>query len=341
MENKSSSEHATIHDVARLAGVSYQTVSRVINNMPNVSPQTYEKVRQAIQELNYQPNRAARSLVTGRSNTIHVLAFDLYHVGMLPAMENTAYVNGFQLRITGLGGMLNKKDFAQRLGEIVSSQTDGIIFILPLLNVLDEDLRKLTRGIPYVILGSNLGYETNSVFIDQQHGTRLVVQHLLDLGHRRFAAISGPVDTNCDALIRYQTLLNILHENGIELQDHEIGNFTMDTGYEAANRILARTKDFTAMVCANDEMAIGAIHAIRKFGLRIPKDVSVVGFDDRNYAKYCEPPLTTIRQDMDALGVQGIQHLISLIKDPHAAPHQRMLYPKLMIRDSSAPPPNR
>lgn len=332
---------ATLHDVARLAGVSYQTVSRVVNQSPNVSPQTLEKVNQAISVLNYRPNRVARSLVTGRSNAIHVLALDVHHLRMLPAMHEVAHQNGFQLRLTGFKSSDDAlRDLGACLREIAASGADGLLIVLPWTLATEKDLIGLVRNIPFVVIGNRLGYGTNAVLIDQREGTRMAIEHLLELGHRKFALIDGP-QQYYDAQIRSETARKIFAERKAELIASEQGDFSMPSGYEAAKRLLDKPLTFTALFCANDEMALGAMRAIKDKGLCIPHEISVVGFDDMNFTAYCDPPLTTVRQDFYALGTHALQHLFSLLKTPSTSPHQRLLYPELVVRDSTAAPSSR
>lgn len=334
----SSSAPATLHDVARLAGVSYQTVSRVINHSPNVSPETLEKVNQAIVALNYRPNRVARSLVTGKSNAIHVLALDMSHLRMLPAMHDLAHENGFHLRLTGLRRSSDAlRDLEACLRDITASGADGLLMVLSWTLTTEQDLIGLMRNIPFVVVGNRMGYDTNAVLIDQREGTRMAIEHLLSLGHRRFALIDGP-QQYYDAQIRSETARKILAKHQAELIAAEQGNFSMPSGYQAARRLLERGLSFTALFCANDEMALGAMRALKQAGVRIPQDVSVVGFDDLNFSAYCDPPLTTVRQDFYALGAHALQHLLSLLKAPNTAPHQRLLYPELIVRQSTSAP---
>lgn len=332
----------TLHDVAERAGVSYQTVSRVVNNMPNVAPHTLEKVRRAIQELNYRPNRAARSLVTGRSQAIHALMCDKYNVRMIPFVEEAAYRVGYQIRLSALHETHSVTELRQRLAEIVAGQVDGVLIVMPWQQVSYAELTQIAQGVPLVVVGSSMGQVTNSVVIDQQSGTRLAVRHLLDLGHRHLAEICGTVEMYEDAQIRHQTFLNVLREHNLSPGPCETGNFTMDKGYQAMQTLLARrpSAPFTAVFCANDETALGAMHAARNAGLRIPQDLSVIGFDDEQFASHCIPPLTTVRQDYAALGHHAIEQLISIIQNPAAAPHQRVVFPKLVVRESTAPPPD-
>ncbi len=335
---KISPSPATLQDVARLAGVSYQTVSRVINHSPNVSPKTLEKVNHAITALNYQPNSIARSLATGRSNAIHVMAVNLYNLGMLPAMFLGASSQGYQLTLTGFPrNQVGSKELEAFLSDIITTQVDGIIFLLPWRLASGDQLRSLVHGIPFVVVGNSLGYGTDSVMIDQREGMRLAVQHLIDLGHRRIAAIHGP-EGFFDAQLREETLVKTLHQCNLDLIASDRGDFTTQAGYEAAIRLLENGARFTALVCANDDMALAAMRAIKEKGLRIPQDISVVGFDDQNFASYCDPPLTTVRQDFHALGMHSFQHLVSLIKTPETTPHQRLLFPELVVRQSTAAP---
>ena len=338
MPTKNDSPPATLRDVAQLAGVSYQTVSRVVNKMSKVSPHTLERVNQAIAELNYQPNRAARSLKTGKSNAIHVLAFDVFNLRTIPYMEVVAYEKSYQLRITALHQKYSLPEMRQKLSEIVTSQVDGIVLSMPWSTVPYQELLDWGGGIPLVVVGSNLGPETNSVLIDQQAGSRLAVQHLLDLGHRQFAEITGTIERYDDARIRHETYHELLRANGIQPGPSEGGNFNMESGFQAMNRLLEQNRPFTALVCANDEMALGAMRAAHNAGIKIPQNLSVVGFDDQDFASFCTPTLTTVQQDSDALGRQTIQHLVSLIQDPNAAAHHRVLYPKLIVRQSTATP---
>jgi DNA-binding LacI/PurR family transcriptional regulator len=341
MPAKNVSNAATLHDVAKLAGVSYQTVSRVVNRMPNVSPHTLEKVKLAIATLNYSPNRAARSLVTGKSNTIHLLLCDKFNFRIVPAIEEAAYEQGYQLQFTALHETYLMAELHKKITEIVSMQVGGLVVVMPWSGISYQDLLNLVSDTPVVVVGSSMGHETNSTIIDQAHGIRLAMQHLLDLGHRQFAEIGGPIDKDDDARIRHKTYLETLSQNGIAPGPLECGDGTMRTGLDAMNRLLESRQPFTALVCFNDAMALGAMHAAHKAGINIPQELSVVGFDNDNYASYCIPSLTTVQQDYGALGSNAIQQLISLIQSPQSAPYQRVIFPKLIVRESTAPPPAR
>jgi DNA-binding LacI/PurR family transcriptional regulator len=328
---------ATLHDVARLAGVSYQTVSRVANGMPHVAPATLERVQKAIAELNYQPNRAARSLITGRSGSMQVIAFEVGNHYPLHAVLAAAQEYGYRASVSTLKDQHSIPELRELLNEIVSHQVDGILLLMPWIDVTYEDLKRFTRGVPFVIVGADLGPGTASVLIDQVGGTELAVNHLLELGHQRVAEISGQVNVYYDACIRHQTLHNTLRAQGLAPVASISGNFSMRSGYRAAEEILESGVAFTALVCANDDMALGATRALLDHGKRIPEDISVVGFDNLPYANYCNPPLTTVKQDFALLGRQGVEHLLTLIKEPQTPPYQRLLYPDLVVRQSTGP----
>jgi DNA-binding LacI/PurR family transcriptional regulator len=176
------------------------------------------------------------------------------------------------------------------------------------------------------------------VFVDQAHGVRQAVEYLIDLGHTRFAEIAGPFDW-IEAVIRHRTWRETLERNGIMSGPSVESDWTVDGGYRAAARLLAAGQAFTALVVGNDEMAIGAIHALQDHGLEVPNDVSVVGMDDIPLAAHVRPPLTTIRQDFKGFGGQAVQYLLELIKNPGSKPEQRPFLPEFIQRESTAPPP--
>ncbi len=192
----------------------------------------------------------------------------------------------------------------------------------------------MCRGTPYVQIGADPGAMTPSVVFDQRYGTQLAVQHLLDLGHRRIAEISGPLNLS-DARVRHETCLELMRANGLEPGPFAEGSFVLPGGYECTNRLLDRGDPFTALFCGNDQMALGALRALNERGLRVPEDISLVGFDDDNYAGYLTPPLTTVRQDFSALGQQSIEYLVALVNDPQTPVHQRVMCPQLIIRQST------
>jgi len=330
------SKRVTLHDVAEFVGVSYQTVSRVINDSPHVSRVTRQRVLRAIKELNYQPNHAARSLVTRRSNLLEVITFGSDHYGpsqMLVQVERAARKLHYQLILTNIVEM-TLSEIQSAIRSLSRRLVDGLILITPVTGVGYEELAALCKGTPFVVIDSQLGSNTPSVTINQYYGSQLVTQHLIDLGHREICEISGPLNW-FGALARHESWGATLQAAGLTPGMSIEADWTAVGGYTAAHRLLEQKAAFTALVVGNDQMALGAMRALREHGLRIPDDVSVVGFDDIPEAVCFEPPLTTVRQDFDSLGSQSVEYLVSLINDQNTPLQQRVLYPTLVVRQST------
>jgi LacI family transcriptional regulator len=194
----------------------------------------------------------------------------------------------------------------------------------------------LCANIPFVQIDTELGAKVPSVVIDQRFGSRLVTQYLIDLGHRALCEISGPLNWY-GAQARHESWIKTLHQAGLAPGPSVEGDWTAAGGFRAANSLLDQGASFTGLVVANDQMALGAIRALRGRGLRVPEDVSVVGFDDIPEAAYFEPPLTTVCQNFAALGEQSVEYLVALIDNPHTPVHQRVLHPQLVERQSACP----
>jgi DNA-binding LacI/PurR family transcriptional regulator len=326
-----SKQQPTLRDVAREAGVSYQTVSRVINNHPNVSPTTRSRILKVIHALGYRPNRAAQILQTKRSNTLEVVTpyFGFNHV--LYDMAWAARQLGYHFTISAI----TTDELDDTLLSAASRFVDGLILI-PLYRIVEDydELMRLTHGIPFVQIGARVGANLPSVICDQAQGARLATQHLIDLGHRQIAEISGPL-LNYDAYDRHEGWLATMADNGLESGLSVEGDFTIDGGYQAMCRLLDRGEEFTAVFIGNDSMAVGAQTALRSHGLRVPDDVSLVGFDDIPEAAHRMPALTTIRQDFQLLGRLAVEYIVSMIGDPDTPVYQRVLPLKLIIREST------
>ena len=327
-------KQATLHDVARLAGVSHQTVSRVINDHPSVLPATRERVLEAIRALDYRPNRAARSLITGRSQTIQAINFKPYFMGPLKQVIYEAASCGYHVGISNLSNAESFEEFRLLMDELTSRVMDGFIFFESELDLRAEELNRMCRGVPYIKQGGNPGDVVASVVFDQRAGMNQVMDHLLGLGHRRIAEIVGWKGIY-DARIRHDIYLERMAQAGLEPGPITFGDFSARGGYEAANQLLDSGQPFTALVCANDTTAIGALRALHERGLRVPEDVSVVGYDDNSEAPYLEAPLTTVRQDYDAQGVQTVKMLVDMIANPHTEHHPHLIYPELIVRQST------
>jgi LacI family transcriptional regulator len=329
----------TLHDVARHAGVSYQTVSRVINENPHVSKSTRQRVLRSVKELGYQPNYAARSLVTRRSHLLEVITFGATHFGpsqMVTHVERAARRLGYNLILSNIAEM-SLSEIRRAIDSLSGRLVDGMILIIPVVGVGYEDLTGLCRGIPFVMIDTRLGSNTPGVVINQHYGSQLATQHLIDVGHRRLCEISGPLNW-FGAIARHESWRATLRSAGLEPGESFEGDWTALGGYRAARKLLDGGAVFTGLVVGNDQMALGAMRALRENGLRVPEDVSIVGFDDIPEAVCFEPPLTTVRQDFDALGTQSVEYLVDLIDQPDTPLQQRVLYPALIIRQSTLPP---
>lgn len=331
---------ATLRDVAERSGVSYQTVSRVINNHPYVSPDKRARVLQVIEELGYTPNRAAQSLAGHKTQIIGVVSTGLNHYGpaqMVIHIERAAKTAGYDTIFTNMSDS-TPESFIAAIDHVRRWHPDGLLIITPTASLTHEDVLRITAGLPIVQIDPQYGAATPSIVIDQRRGSQLAVGHLIELGHRRFCEIRGP-QTWHDGIARHKSYLDTLHAAGLEAGAGEEGDWTSESGYQAAQRLLTRDRNFTALIVANDQMALGAIAALREHGRRVPEDVSVVGFDDIPEAAYFSPPLTTVRQDFALFGQLGVDYLMERITHPQAAPRQHVVQSTLVIRKSSAPPP--
>lgn len=321
----------TLRDVAREAGVSYQTVSRVINDDAHVSAGTRNRVLKAIETLDFRPNRAAQILQTERSQTIEAILFYFGFNLYLYEMARVSQQLGYHFVISAI----TEEEFESTLESASSRFVDGVILIPRTTMDADHDeLLRLTHGIPYVQVGAELGANIPSVIYDQVSGGRLATQHLIDLGHRQIAEISGPLN-NYDALGRHEGWLAALRENQLAPGPMIESNFSIEGGYQAMRQLLERGEPFTSVFLGNDSMAIGAHTALREHGLRVPQDISIVGFDDLPESAHFVPGLTTVRQDFQLLGSLAVEYIVSMIENPQTPVHQRVLQPRLIVREST------
>ncbi len=324
----------TVYDVAKKAGVSYQTVSRVINGSPHVSAKTLQRVQEAIRQLDYQPNKAAQMLVTGRSYTLQVVTAGFGHYGpaqMIVGVERAAKNLGYRLLFTDTEDA-NREDIQLAIDNL--GHVDGAVIITPVQSEIYDVLTAACMDSHYVQIGTRVGSSPPSVVIDQLYGSQIATQHLIDLGHRHIAEISGPLDWH-DAIARHQSWLTTLQANQLEPAASVVGDWTAAGGYAAAKALLDSAVPFTGLIVGNDQMALGAIRALRERSLHIPDDVSVIGFDDIPESPFFDPPLTTIRQDFLTLGRQSVEYLVEMIKEPLTPLQQRVLYPTFIQRQST------
>ncbi|HXL89026.1 MAG TPA: LacI family DNA-binding transcriptional regulator [Streptosporangiaceae bacterium] len=323
-------------DVAKLAGVSHQTVSRVLNDHPNVREHTREKVLAAIRQLAYRPNAAARTLVTRRTHTLGVISVDTMLYGptsMLYGFERAAH-DAYFVSIASLPA-LDRRSMLDAVDRFVGQGVEGIIVIA----THDSGVAALAHvppEIPIVALGCGTHASTTSVAVDNETGAATATRYLLGLGHRTVHHVAGP-SANLDAEERVSGWRRALREAGAPEPPVHTGDWSAASGYEMGRK-LADLADVTAVLCANDTMAIGLYRALAERGLRIPDDVSIVGFDDIPEARYYTPPLTTVRQDFGEVGRQALRALIERMSGS-AAPGLRVRVPTdLIIRQSCSAP---
>jgi DNA-binding LacI/PurR family transcriptional regulator len=323
-----------MHDVARLAGVSHQTVSRVINDHPSVRPSTRARVLDAMQQLEYRPNMLARNLVTSRTHRIGVISFDVRYFGpgsTFVAIERAAYDRGYGLALASMTG-LNAEDASSAVATLDAQRVEGVIVIAPHRGAVDA-MGRLPVAMPVVALEAEFRKGTSVVAIDQVAGARLATEHLLSLGHRTVWHVAGPDDWN-EARLRTEGWQATLEAAGRIVRPPLIGDWSPRSGY-AAGLALAERRDVTAVFVANDQMALGVLRAFQERGITVPDERSVVGFDDIPEAEFMVPGLTTVRQDFDAVGRKGLERLIAQIEGGSSRRRVTLIRPELVIRASS------
>ncbi|MBM2619778.1 LacI family DNA-binding transcriptional regulator [Actinoplanes sp. LDG1-06] len=324
-------------DVARLAGVSHQTVSRVLNEHPNVSEQTRLKVQAAIAELGYRPDRAARALVTGTSKVIGVVAQNSSLYGpasMLTAFEEAAQATGFAVNV-GSVRSLDERSIADAVERHLDQRVAGLVVIAPVASA-GPALAKLPDDVPLVTIDGDPERSSTLVTVDQVAGARAATQHLLEQGHESVWHISGPADW-FDAAGRVEGWEAALREAGREIPPLLTGDWSAASGYRNG-QLLARLPEATAVFAANDHIALGLLRALNEHGRRVPGDVSIVGFDDVPEAGFYNPPLTTIRPDFDAVATAALELLLAQIESGTTDSVRRTIAPALVVRESVAPP---
>ena len=321
-------QRVSMADVAAVAGVSGQTVSRVVNGSPRVDPATRRRVEAAMAQLDYRPHRAARALRTGRTDTIGLVVSTLATVGnsrMLQAIADAAAARGYALTVVTAAGV---DAVASGFATLRDQGVDGAI----VLNEATVAARAadVPSRLALVVVDSPVDDRFVVVQTDHAAGARLAVEHLLSLGHRSVAHIAGPADSYA-AAERERGWRVALADAGIGAGEPARGDWTAASGYAAAATL---APDVTAVFAANDQMALGALRALAEAGRGVPGDVSVVGFDDVADAADYHPPLTTVRQDFDALGAAAVTALVAAIggRDQTSV----ALAPELVVRNSSA-----
>lgn len=324
---------ANIFDVARLAGVSHQTVSRVLNGLPNVRPATRERVEQAIAQLRYSPSPAARSLVSRRSRTIGLIAPAVSDHGPTRiAMHVSMAAHAARYSVDTITTVDDDPGSVQAAIEsLLRQRVDAIVLIVMDIGVL-EMVRGLDLSIPVVAAASSSRRSPLLVQIDQYRGARAAVRHLADLGHTRIAHIAGPARA-CDAVERVRGWRDELAGRGLPVVDLVYGDWTAAGGYR-----IGREMDLEpgmAIFASNDLTALGLMSALRERSLSVPDDISLVGFDDIPEAGYLYPPLTTVRQDFAALGGLMVQKVLVALEEGEDETTDTPLATHLVVREST------
>lgn len=328
-------------DVARHAGVSSQTVSRVANGLTNVDDSTRDRVLDSMRAVGYRPNGAARALKYGRFHTVGVIMFTLETLGnvrTLDAIATEAAAADYTVTLMPVPDptMGSVSGAYRRLSE---QAVDGIIIIFE-ASLLDRVEITLPPGLPVVVIDSNAGSGFAVVDTDQALGARQATEHLLSLGHRQVWHIAGPT-SSFSAGHRAESWRETLQSAGIAPPPLIHGDWTTESGHRAALELISSRDDVTAIFAANDQMALGAMKALHELGRDIPSDVSVVGFDDMDESRAFWPPLTTVRQNFREVGRVAMERLLSQIGNPDAASRTTLIPTELIVRESSGAPRGR
>ncbi|WP_345072788.1 LacI family DNA-binding transcriptional regulator [Phytohabitans flavus] len=323
-------------DVARLAGVSHMTVSRVINDQPTVSQVTRQRVLAAMTELGYRPNVAARALVTGRTRTLGVVSIDTTLYGpasMLLAIERAARDIGYAISIASLPSV-DRRSFGEAFEALMAQAVEGIIAITPHTSTTTA-LRHAPKDIPVVAVEGGRA-PVPTVAVDQRLGARIATEHLLSLGHATVGHIAGPSDWH-EAQERERGWHDALTDAEREIPELVRGDWSPRSGYEAARKLIGRP-ELTAIFVANDQMAIGALRALSEAAIAVPERVSIVGFDDIPEAEFFTPPLTTLRQEFGEVGRQSLALLMEQVEGAPRSRRRIVIPPELIVRESTRAP---
>lgn len=323
----------SMHDVAARAGVSHQTVSRVLNGFEGIRPGTRDRVVSAITELGYRRNVAARSLATGRSQAVGVLIPDTPDFGPTSsfyAVERALRDAGFQALSTATANDAESVDEA--LDFLFGRSIEALVLMAPTRSVLKvADARASDVPVAYLLTGDERA--PWSVSVDQAQGVRLAIEHLAAMGHTRIQHITGPADAT-EAQLRKNAFVSEMKRHGLPRLPMIEGDWSAQSGFDAGSQLHHST---TAVFCGNDQMALGLIHALGLRGIEVPRHVSVMGFDDIPEAAHMMPPLTTVRQDFRRVGALAVDVLVAALSGEDL-PDTTPLPPEFIERESVAAP---
>ena len=335
--SRSARRQPAMADVARLAGVSTQTVSRALNESASVSPFTRTRVLAAIEELGYRVNTAARTLATGHSKIIGVVTLDgtfFGPVSTLHGVEQAARFAGYFTSVASLRA-LDHRSVVSAVDRLNDQVVEGIVVISPLTSAA-EALNDLPTDMPVVVVEGDPRVGLATVTVDQVGGARAVTTYLLSTGHQTVFHVSGPPDWQ-EAQARLAGWRSTLEEAGAEVVSPLSGDGTARSGYEAG-QVLARIPEATAIFAANDQMALGVLLALHEHNRRVPEDVSVVGFDNMPESAFFIPPLTTVCQDFEQVGRTALKLLLNQINSRTRSVDRVEIQPELLVRRSTIGP---
>lgn len=333
----------SIHEVARRAKVSIATVSRTINGVQSVTPQLSRRVWRVIEELGYYPNTQARALVSGRSRIFGLIVSEItnpFFPEIVQGFEDIAVQHNYEILTTST--VHDSKRVALAVRRMIERRVDGVAIVtFGMEEALFDDLKSRKIPLVFIDVGPPLPRVSN-LKIDYQHGIRQAVQHLAALGHKSIAFISGPL-TLRSAVARQQAFLQSMQEISLPVDEKYLieGNHTLEGGMEALKKILELPKRPTAVICSNDMTAIGVMREGYEAGLQIPRDLSLVGFDDIRLAQFVIPPLTTIRMSQTEIARMAFNALLAEVQRQIPSPNgsEYVLRTSLVLRDSTAMAP--
>lgn len=327
---------ATIYEVSALAGVSLSSVSRVLNNHKHVSDKTKQKVTAAMEQLNFRPNSIAQSLASNRTNCIGILVSELhgpFYGGMLTGIEASLRSAGKHAIITA--GHSDKTSEKEAIDFLINRNCDALILLVDALS--NETLIKLSKGsTPLVILNRNIKELSDHCFyLDNINGGYIATKHIIEQGHKNIAYISGPLmkEDSRHRLIGHKKALAEANINFDENLFYE-GDYLTQSGRDGLHYFIEQKIEFTAVVCANDEMAAGAMKGARESNLAIPQACSFIGFDNVFFTEYLHPQLSSINYPIQAMAKMSTQWVLKNVYKTSSTEIKNVFYPELIIRDS-------
>ncbi|MCP5455326.1 MAG: LacI family DNA-binding transcriptional regulator [Thermotogae bacterium] len=323
-------------DIAVKCGVSVSTVSRVINRKPGVNPKMREQIQKIIDENGFRPNQIAKNLLSSKSENIGVVLpmVHSYFTKRIMAVTEVCQKNNYGVMM--VNNYYSQKNILNSIYSLYEKRVDGILYFESICGKEQTAaLKEINKKIPIVLVDQELPEsEIPCVVQDNYNGSRKATEYLIEKGHRKLLYISGP-SYDWGANLRKKAFTDVLKKNGIDSSCIREGKFSLNSGYKIAKEVIQENNDITAVFCANDDMAIGAIAAIKDLNLNIPEDISVIGFDDIDMANYIKPRLSTVRQDHYGIGEKATELLIDIIKNKKAKIKKIYMDYELIIREST------